>query len=107
MIGWMNVSNSHRRHVGHPDLADVPVYRVHWLRAKALKDRWAEEILLVQHEMDWTCNFFRHKVEEWKRLGIVAKEAKKEAHMAYAGRQRKIYECLLEEAKRAFYRMKA
>ncbi|KAG1908948.1 uncharacterized protein F5891DRAFT_1180522 [Suillus fuscotomentosus] len=78
-------------------------YRVHWLRAKALKDCWAEEILLVQHEMDWTCNFFCYKAEEWKRLGVVVKEAKKEAHMAYAGRQGKIYECLLEEAKWAFH----
>ncbi|KAG2096761.1 uncharacterized protein F5147DRAFT_656558 [Suillus discolor] len=107
MIGWMNVSNSHQHHVGHPDLADVPVYWVHWLQAKALKDRWEEEILLVQHEMDWTCNFFRHKAEEWKHLSVVAKKAKKEAHMAYMGRQGKIYECLLEEAKRAFHRTKA
>ncbi|KAG2058800.1 hypothetical protein BDR06DRAFT_968297 [Suillus hirtellus] len=78
-------------------------YRVHWLQAKALKDCWAEEILLVQHEMGWTCNFFRYKAEEWKHLSIIAKEAKKEAHMAYAGRQGKIYECLLEEAKQAFH----
>ncbi|KAG1906159.1 uncharacterized protein F5891DRAFT_1125607 [Suillus fuscotomentosus] len=85
---------------------DSEIYRVHWLRAKALKDRWVEEILLAQHEMDWTCNFFRYKAEEWKHLGVVAKEAKKEAHMAYAGRQGKIYESLLEEAKRAFHRTK-
>ncbi|KAG2086762.1 uncharacterized protein F5147DRAFT_659138 [Suillus discolor] len=79
-------------------------YWVHWLRAKALKDRWAEEILLVQHEMDWTCTFFLHKAEEWKRLGVIAKAAQKQAHMAYAGRQGNIYECLLEEARQAFDR---
>ncbi|KAG2365444.1 hypothetical protein BDR07DRAFT_1277135 [Suillus spraguei] len=36
-------------------------YRVHWLWAKALRDRWMEEISLVQSEMDWTCNFFLWK----------------------------------------------
>ncbi|KAG1802912.1 uncharacterized protein HD556DRAFT_1198529, partial [Suillus plorans] len=79
------------------------VYCVHWLRAKALKDRWAEEILLVQHEMEWTCNFFVHKAEEWKHLSVIAKEAKKQGSMTYAGRQGKIYECLLEEARLAFH----
>ncbi|KAG1805128.1 hypothetical protein EV424DRAFT_1474414 [Suillus variegatus] len=82
-------------------------YCVHWLRAKALKDCWAEEMLLVQHEMEWTCNFFLHKAEEWKRLGVIAKEAKQQGSMAYAGRQGKIYECLLEEARQAFHWMKA
>ncbi|KAG2367604.1 hypothetical protein BDR07DRAFT_1246395, partial [Suillus spraguei] len=40
-------------------------YRVHWLCAKALKDHWSEEYLLVQHEMKWTCDFFLHKAEQW------------------------------------------
>ncbi|KAG1792281.1 uncharacterized protein HD556DRAFT_1309358 [Suillus plorans] len=48
-------------------------YRVHWLRAKALKDQWEEEHLLVQHEMNWTCDFFMHKAEEWIRLGDLTK----------------------------------
>ncbi|KAG1839869.1 hypothetical protein C8R48DRAFT_621358, partial [Suillus tomentosus] len=82
-------------------------YRVHWLRAKALKDRWAEEMLLVRHEMDWTCNFFLHKAAEWKCLGAVAKEDNKQGSMAYTGRQEKIYESLLEEARQAFHWMKA
>ncbi|KAG1843164.1 hypothetical protein DFJ58DRAFT_665500 [Suillus subalutaceus] len=41
------------------------VYRVHWLRAKALRDRWKEEMMLVQLEMDWTCNFFLWKATQW------------------------------------------
>ncbi|KAG1737441.1 hypothetical protein EDB19DRAFT_1636995 [Suillus lakei] len=40
-------------------------YHVHWLHAKALKDWWEEEHLLVWHEMNWSCNFFMHKAEEW------------------------------------------
>ncbi|KAG2128379.1 uncharacterized protein EDB93DRAFT_1256678 [Suillus bovinus] len=40
-------------------------YRVHWLWAKALQDRWKEELMLVQFEMDWTCNFFLWKATQW------------------------------------------
>ncbi|KAG1782823.1 hypothetical protein EV702DRAFT_950816, partial [Suillus placidus] len=39
----------------------MPSYRVHWLRAKALRDRWREELILVKLEMDWTHNFFLWK----------------------------------------------
>ncbi|KAG1859310.1 hypothetical protein DFJ58DRAFT_840183 [Suillus subalutaceus] len=59
-------------------------YRVHWLHAKALRDRWEEEMLLVQHEMNWTCNFFVHKANQWIRLGILGKDTKKVGHIAYA-----------------------
>ncbi|KAG2354213.1 hypothetical protein BDR07DRAFT_1237231, partial [Suillus spraguei] len=36
---------------------------VHWLRTKALRDRWAEELLLMGHEMRWTINFLAHKTQ--------------------------------------------
>ncbi|KAG1837170.1 hypothetical protein DFJ58DRAFT_669107, partial [Suillus subalutaceus] len=38
-------------------------YRVHWLRTKALQDRWAEELLLIGHEMHWTIKFLAHKAK--------------------------------------------
>ncbi|KAG0692922.1 hypothetical protein DFH29DRAFT_816956 [Suillus ampliporus] len=40
-------------------------YRVHWLRTKALCDCWAEEILLVGHEMRWTIDFLVHRSRTW------------------------------------------
>ncbi|KAG1725682.1 uncharacterized protein EDB91DRAFT_1086999 [Suillus paluster] len=48
-------------------------YQVHWLRAKALQDRWKEELILVELEMDWTCNFFLLKSNAMGRLdeGII------------------------------------
>ncbi|KAG1731224.1 uncharacterized protein EDB91DRAFT_1238979 [Suillus paluster] len=61
-------------------------YRVHWLRAKALRDRWEEEMLLVQHEMNWTCNFFLHKAEQWILLATISKATNKVGHLAYAAR---------------------
>ena len=30
---------------------------MHWLRARAQRGRWSEELNLVQHEMQWTLNF--------------------------------------------------
>jgi hypothetical protein len=43
------------------------VYRVHWLKAKARRDRWAEEVTVLVHEMDWTMWFFEHRASEWRR----------------------------------------
>jgi hypothetical protein len=43
------------------------VYRVHWLKAKARRDRWAEEVTLLVNEMDWTLGFFEHRASEWHR----------------------------------------
>ncbi|KIM71052.1 hypothetical protein PILCRDRAFT_33210, partial [Piloderma croceum F 1598] len=39
-------------------------YRVHWLKAKAWRDRWAEEVTLLVNEMDWTLGFFEHRASE-------------------------------------------
>ncbi|KAG1788809.1 hypothetical protein EV424DRAFT_1355962 [Suillus variegatus] len=75
-------------------------YRVHWLRAKALKDQWEEEHPLVQHEMNWTCDFFMHKAEEWIRLGAVTQD--KVGHLAYAAWQCKMYQRLCQDAMDAF-----
>lgn len=60
------------------------VYRVHWLRSKASRDRWKEELDLLPHEMEWVIYFFRHKSAEWKELGLSAKIPGK---VCYAARQ--------------------
>ncbi|KAG1847068.1 hypothetical protein F4604DRAFT_1594724 [Suillus subluteus] len=86
--------------------ADI-VYRVHWLCTKALRDCWAKELLLVQHEMDWTCTFFSHKEEEWIGLQTISKQEEKEGHVAYAARQSKIYQRLHAEARCSFDQIRA
>jgi hypothetical protein len=60
------------------------VYRVNWLRAKARKERWEEEMVLVMSEMDWTANSFHHHEKIWKQR---AEEAKGPGHIAYAWKQ--------------------
>jgi hypothetical protein len=42
------------------------VQRVHWIRARAQKSRWKEELLLVKYEMTWTTRSFLHKAQEWQ-----------------------------------------
>lgn len=39
--------------------------RVNWLRAKARRDRWAEEKTLLHHEIRWTRNYFDFMQREW------------------------------------------
>ena len=53
------------------------VYRISWFRAKARKERWEEERILLESEMDWVCNYFKFKSEEWKKLAIQAEDEKK------------------------------
>jgi hypothetical protein len=41
------------------------VYRVHWLKAKARRDRWAEERTVLANEMDWIVAFFKTQEALW------------------------------------------
>jgi len=47
-------------------LTSFPVKRVHWLRARALNQRWHEEEILVEYEMQWTVRYFLYKCREWE-----------------------------------------
>ncbi|KAG1898524.1 uncharacterized protein F5891DRAFT_955534, partial [Suillus fuscotomentosus] len=58
-------------------------YRVHWLRTKALHDRWAEELILVEHEMGWTLEFFLFKASTWLTRLTSNCEAQTEGHKCY------------------------
>ena len=43
----------------------MAVYRVHWLKAKARRDRWLEERTLLSNEMDWAVAFFKTQATSW------------------------------------------
>ncbi|KAJ3543837.1 hypothetical protein NMY22_g2997 [Coprinellus aureogranulatus] len=43
--------------------------RVTWLRDKARRDRWREEVEILRSEMDWSINYFRTKARHWRELG--------------------------------------
>jgi hypothetical protein len=38
---------------------------VHWLKAKARRDRWAEELVLLSSEMDWAVAFLQNQAKLW------------------------------------------
>jgi len=42
------------------------VYRVHWLRVKAQKTQWIEELQCLQVEMESAVRYFRHQEQFWK-----------------------------------------
>ena len=87
-------------------LSQTAVYRVHWLRAKSLQDRWAEEMSLVRNEMDWTCNFFEHKSKEWENREKSCDLDGHGGHKCYASRQSDMYQQLGEDARAAFQNIK-
>ncbi|KAG1882030.1 hypothetical protein C8R48DRAFT_767001 [Suillus tomentosus] len=78
------------------------VYRVHWLRTKALRDRWSEELLLVGHEMGWTVQFFLHKARSWLSRITHNGDPLPEGHKCYAIRQAHMYHDLAEHARASF-----
>ncbi|KAG1724882.1 uncharacterized protein EDB91DRAFT_1032506, partial [Suillus paluster] len=60
---------------------------VHWLRVKALRDRWIEELMVVELEMDWTCNFFLCKATQWDEHMRESSVNQRQAHACYMARQ--------------------
>ncbi|KIK46869.1 hypothetical protein CY34DRAFT_21730 [Suillus luteus UH-Slu-Lm8-n1] len=73
-------------------------YRVHWLCTKALRDRWSEELLLVEHEMTWTINFLEHKAEMWHARMSQNGTPVDNGLRCYAIRQARMYRRLAEDA---------
>jgi hypothetical protein len=94
------------------------VYRVHWLRSKALRDRWEEELLLVSHEMDWAARFFVYKAEQWvlrmktpdpsmSSMEKTTNVSESAGYRCYAARQAYVYHQLAEHAQSSFQTLQA
>ena len=74
------------------------VYRISWLRAKARKERWEEECILLKSEMEWTIRYYKHKSTGWTELGLGADDEKK--HLAFA--QSELWKFMHDRAKAEF-----
>jgi nitrogenase molybdenum-iron protein alpha/beta subunit len=82
------------------------------LKAKARKDRWNEELVLIQCEMNWTERFFHFMGQKWDRLGAeeLGREETSHAHRtvyerslaAYAAKQAAMWKRMEERANAAF-----
>lgn len=44
----------------------LTVRRIHWLRARAQRMRWQEEVTLTGYEMQWTVRYFQHMSRKWE-----------------------------------------
>ena len=71
------------------------VYRISWLRAKSRKDRWEEEVTILQSEIGWATNFFKFKADEWNRLSLASSS---EGKRCYALAQKEMWSLLQAEA---------
>ena len=84
------------------------VFRVHWLRARAQKQRWAEELILVKHEMQWTLNFYMYTAQRWQtRRDMPQPEWERQSRpnrgrRAYAEKQIAMWNSLAEVSENAF-----
>lgn len=74
------------------------VYRVNWLRAKARRERWKEEKILVKSEMKWTIAYFQYRAVKWEEL---VEDAGYGA-ACYARRQASMWRGLVVDAREKF-----
>ncbi|EGO02600.1 hypothetical protein SERLA73DRAFT_47361, partial [Serpula lacrymans var. lacrymans S7.3] len=80
-------------------------YRVHWLRVKAMYNRWIEEDILARLEMKWTVQYFQHQAKRWKDFYNANEMEAKPSHVAYAERQIRMWNQFSEQAKDSFQRL--
>ncbi|KAG9309014.1 hypothetical protein JVU11DRAFT_11130 [Chiua virens] len=80
-------------------------YHVNWLRAKAVRDRWAEELELTSCEFQWTVMFFQMKSDSWVELQRASLHSAQLGHASYAARQATLYCRLWDQCEQM--RMKA
>lgn len=59
-------------------------------------------MILVQLEMDWTCNFFVWKAAQWGDRMQESLEKRLPGHACYSGRQSQMYSLLGQDAQAAF-----
>lgn len=96
--GWKRVSQDVTK--GMADYNSLAVNRVCWLRAKALKARWMEEQILVQYEMGWTVEWFKHQGRQWVTRATAT--GLDEGDRCYARRQAAMWDSFARKAADGF-----
>ncbi|KAI6003370.1 hypothetical protein EDC04DRAFT_2583493, partial [Pisolithus marmoratus] len=76
------------------------VYRINWLKARARRDRWKEEVSLVRHEMLWTGLWFEYHKKMWEQRALQSTEPGKEA---YANKQMGLWSDFASKARLMFH----
>jgi hypothetical protein len=81
------------------------VNRVHWLRARAQRQRWKEELILVGYEMIWTVNYFKHQCQQWSDRKAAANVVNNSGAAAYASRKMAMWTCMASNADNKFQKV--
>ncbi|KAF8547467.1 hypothetical protein OG21DRAFT_1527140 [Imleria badia] len=77
-----------------------------WMsESKAMRDRWEEEVGLLEQEFIWTINFFRHCSDEWYTRAVRSKREGLLGPACYASRQQAMYLRLREQCQVAWQRL--
>ncbi|KAI6024926.1 hypothetical protein BKA83DRAFT_4124738 [Pisolithus microcarpus] len=74
-------------------------YRINWLKARARRDRWKEEVSLVRHEMLWMGLRFEYHKNMWEQRALQSTEPGKEA---YARKQMVLWSDFANKARLMF-----
>lgn len=75
---------------------------MHWLQARAQRDRWREEFTLAGYEMEWTIRYYMHQCVVWRDRGDLASHAKKQGAAAYASRKTDMWQAMAVAAEKKF-----
>ena len=78
------------------------VFRVHWLRARAQKMRWVEELQCLQVEMESAVRYFTHQEQIWEAKGVVIDSQLQPGHAAWAARQSAMWHSMATHAESRF-----
>lgn len=78
------------------------VYRVHWLRAKAQKMRWIEELQCLQVKMESAVRFFRHQEQFWQEKKTFVEPLSQPGPAAWAAKQSAMWCSMATQAESQF-----
>jgi len=78
------------------------VNRVHWLKAKAQKAWWIEELQCLQVEMESAIRFFQHQEQFWQEKQELIEPASQLGHAAWAARQSAMWNSMAKQADSRF-----
>ena len=92
-----------RRWLTNDNPVDLQVYRVHWLKAKAQRDRWREEERMLFREMDFVTAFMEHSASIWKKRAMSSRsEGFSSGAECYALRTADMWQTFADQARLEF-----
>jgi hypothetical protein len=99
---WMEDCKCFSAHIRSRNVTIDVVFRVHWLRAKAQKMRWIEELQCLQVEMESAIRYFTHQEQMWQKRGAIVDPQSQPGHSAWAARQSAMWHSMAAQAESKF-----